>query len=81
MRALANFLSAGVMVRLVNMQPYVIASLPPMPDGKTAEVTKYLNLSLEMSFAIAAVVCLVIGSLDVGRLLARQPARLNHAMR
>ena len=80
LRGVANFLSAGVMAMLVKMQPYVIASLPPVPDGNSAAVTTYLNLSLQMSFAIAALVCLVIGSLDVRRLFTRQPARLNHAV-
>ena len=69
------------MVTLVKMQPDVIASFSPMPDGNSAAVTRYLNLSPPMSFAITTLVCLVIGSLHGWKLFARQPARLNPAVR
>jgi hypothetical protein len=79
-RASSNFVSAGVLVLLVKVQPAVIATFPAMPDGKSAEVTKFLNLSLEMSFTVAAVVLVVVGSLDIWRILARKQGRLNHAV-
>jgi hypothetical protein len=79
-RAASNFLSAGVMVMLVKMQPIVNVTFSAMPDGKAAEVTKYLNQSLEMAFAVAAVVLVVVGAVDVWRILARKQVRLNHAV-
>jgi hypothetical protein len=77
-KAAISFTTAGVLAVLVKVQPAVIVSLPITRSAQVVEVT--LNLTLAISFAIASVVCIVIGCVELWRIYSatRKRARLQH---
>jgi hypothetical protein len=78
--AATNFVSAGVLMAVVKIQPAVLVSLGSTKVSQVAEVS--INLSLAISFAIATLVCVIVGCVDLWRAysISKGAPRLNHGM-
>jgi hypothetical protein len=78
--AATNFVSAGVLMAVVKIQPAVLVSFGSIKVSQVAEVS--INLSLAISFAIATLVCVIVGCVDVWRAysISKGAPRLNHGM-
>lgn len=78
--AAATFVSAGVLMVVVKIQPAVLVSFGSTKVSQVVEAS--INLSLAISFAVAALVCVIIGCADVWRAysISKGAPRLNHGM-
>jgi hypothetical protein len=67
-RASLNFAAAIILLRLAKTHAGLVVSGTAVPADKAPELSRYLTLSLGMSFATAAVVCVIVGGVDLWRM-------------
>jgi len=78
--AAANFVSAGILMAVVKIQPAVLVSFGSIKVSQVTEAS--INLSLAIAFAVATVVCVIVGCVDIWRAysISKGAPRLNHGM-
>jgi hypothetical protein len=79
-RAAANFFAAAALALALKIQPAVLVSYGNTKVGQVVEGS--IDLSLAISFAIASLVCIIVGCVDVWRayVSSKRAPTLNHAM-
>jgi len=65
---------------VVKIQPAVLVSFGSIKVSQVAEAS--INLSLAIAFAVATLVCIIVGCVDVWRAysISKGTPRLNHGM-
>jgi hypothetical protein len=78
--AATNFVSAGVLMAVAKIQPAVLVSFGSTKVSQVAEAS--INLSLAISFAIATLVCIIVGCVDLWRAysISKGTPKLNHRL-
>jgi len=67
LRAAVNLVSAGLLFFIVKDYAPLLVQATGMPADAARVLDKSLNLTIHLSFAIAAVICLIIGILELWR--------------
>jgi len=80
LRASLNFVAAIILLLIAKTHAGLVVSGTSVPQDKAPEISLYLSLSLGMAFLIAAIVCVVVGCVDIWRILSssRKHTQLNH---
>jgi hypothetical protein len=76
LRAVVNLVSAGVLFFIVKDYAPVLVQAAAMPVDAARVLDKSLNLTIYLSFAIAALICLVLGIVDLWRTARTEPKQI-----
>lgn len=79
-RAGLNFAAAIILLLLAKTRAGLVVTGTAIPPDKGPEISRYLTLSLGTAFAIAAVICLIVGGLDLWRMRRHAPQNMRHRL-
>src|SRR5579864_758308 len=79
-RAGLNFAAAIILLLLAKTHAGLVVSGTAVAANKAPEISRYLTLSLGMAFAIAAVVCVIVGAVDLWRMRGHDRQNMRHRL-